>query len=211
MRTLPVRTGLLTGFLTLAMVSATVATAIAHPHVYVTMVSELIYAPDGTVTAIKHAWTFDDMFSAYTIKGIDEKTSGEFTREELAPLAKSNIDALKDFDYFTIAKVSGEVVAFADAAPDYRAEFKDQLFTLHFTLPFKTPVKARELAIEVYDPSYFIDFAFAEKDPVKAVGAPEQCKVSTSRPGGAPANSEVPADPDNWGALYASKILVTCP
>jgi len=37
------------------------------------------------------------------------------------------------------------------------------------------------LAIEVYDPSYFVDFAFEEKDPVKAVGAPAQCKVSTSR------------------------------
>jgi ABC-type uncharacterized transport system substrate-binding protein len=190
----------------------TAGTAAAHPHVYVTMASELVYNPDGSVKAIKHAWTFDDMFSAFAMQGLEGKKKGEFTREELAPLAKSNVESLKDFDYFTIAKANGLAAALAEPAPDYYLEFQNQVLTLHFTLPFKTPVKAQELAIEVYDPSYFIDFAFEAKDPVKAAGAPAQCKVSTSRPGGAGVSSEAaPADPSNWGALYASKILVTCP
>jgi len=200
-----------TGFFALAAVLASAGTAAAHPHVFVTMVSELIYAPDGTVKGIKHAWTFDDMFSVFATQGLESKKKGEFTREELAPLAKTNVESLKDFDYFTIAKANGRAAAFAAPAPDYYVEFKDQLLTLHFTLPLKTPVKAQELAIEVYDPSYFVDFSFAEKDPVKTVGAPAQCKVSTSRPGGAGVSSEAPADPNNWGALYASKILVKCP
>ena len=38
------------------------ATAEAHPHVWITAKSELIYAPDGTITGVRHAWTFDDMF-----------------------------------------------------------------------------------------------------------------------------------------------------
>ena len=36
--------------------------ATAHPHVWVTMRSELVYAPDGAVTGIRQAWTFDDLF-----------------------------------------------------------------------------------------------------------------------------------------------------
>src|SRR5436853_2265703 len=56
----------------------------------------------------------------------------------------------------------------------YTTLFRSQLLTLHFTLPFKTPVKTQELAVEVYDPSYFVDFAFAEKDPVTAVGRSEE-------------------------------------
>src|ERR1700692_1553371 len=32
----------------------------AHPHVWITATSELIYAPDGSVTGVRHAWTFDD-------------------------------------------------------------------------------------------------------------------------------------------------------
>jgi ABC-type uncharacterized transport system substrate-binding protein len=191
---------------------ANAGTAAAHPHVFVTMASELVYNPDGSVKAIKHTWTFDDMFSVFATQGLESKKRGEFTREELAPLAKSNVESLKDFDYFTIAKANGRAAALAEPASDYYLEFKNQVLTLHFTLPFKTPVKAQELAVEVYDPSYFVDFAFAEKDPVKAVGAPAQCKVSTSRPGGGGVSSEAaPADPSNWGALYASKILVKCP
>jgi ABC-type uncharacterized transport system substrate-binding protein len=40
---------------------STVAPALAHPHVWVTMRTELVYAPDGRITGIRHAWSFDDM------------------------------------------------------------------------------------------------------------------------------------------------------
>ncbi len=43
--------------------------AFAHPHVWVTMESELVYAPDGSITGIRHAWTFDDVFSTYATQG----------------------------------------------------------------------------------------------------------------------------------------------
>ena len=51
------------------------AAAQAHPHIWVTVKSELVYAPDGTVTGVRHAWTFDDMFSVcllYTSDAADE-------------------------------------------------------------------------------------------------------------------------------------------
>ena len=67
------------------------AQAQAHPHVWVTMKSELVYAPDGTITGIRHAWTFDDMFSAFATQGIDSAKRGVFTREELEPLAKRGL------------------------------------------------------------------------------------------------------------------------
>ena len=75
--------------------------ALAHPHVWVTMKSEVVYAPDGTVTGVRHAWTFDDMFSTFATQGIETKKKGEFTREELKPLAEVNVTSLKEFDYFT--------------------------------------------------------------------------------------------------------------
>ena len=75
--------------------------ASAHPHVWVTMKSELVYAPDGSVTGVRHAWTFDDMFSVFATQGIEAKKKGEFTREELAPLAEVNVTSLKEYDFFT--------------------------------------------------------------------------------------------------------------
>ena len=65
------------------------------------MHSELVYAPDGAITGIRHDWTFDDMFSAFATQGLASKVKGQFTREELAPLAKVNVESLKEYDYFT--------------------------------------------------------------------------------------------------------------
>ena len=47
------------------------------------------------------------MFSAFATMGIEAKTEGQFTREELQPLAQINVDLLKDFAFFTFAKIDG--------------------------------------------------------------------------------------------------------
>jgi len=163
----------------------TATAAQAHPHVWATIRTELLYAADGSVTAVRHAWTFDDGFSAFATMGIQAKTKGQFSREELQPLAQVNVESLKDFAYFTYARINGkrQKDAFNDPV-DYWLDYdpKETVLTLHFTLPFKKPVTAKLLLIEVYDPEFFIDFAFAEKNPVKLVGAPSQCTVTTEKP-----------------------------
>ena len=69
----------------------------------------MLYAPDGSVTGVRHAWTFDDMFSAFATTGIQAKTKGQFTREELAPLAKVNVEfAPRNMPYFTYARINGK-------------------------------------------------------------------------------------------------------
>ena len=191
----------------------------AHPHVWVTMQTELVYAPDGSITGIRHAWSFDDMFSTFATQGLESKEKGKFTREELAPLAKVNVESLKEYDYFTYATADGKKAELTDPAPDYWLDYKDQVLTLNFLLPFKAPVKAKELKIEIYDPSVFVDFAFAKDKPVQLAGAPK-CKLDVVLPremtfAEGKALSQIPADQKNttmaWGAQFASKILVRCP
>ncbi len=196
--------------------------ASAHPHVWVTMKSELVYAPDGSVTGVRHAWTFDDMFSVFATQGVDSKKKGEFTREELAPLAEVNVSSLKEYDFFTYAKANGKKLEFNEPAAGYYLDFnpKDTVLTLHFTLPLKAPVKAKDLTLEVFDREFFVDFSFADKDPVKLVGAPAQCKISVARPqemNAALSQQLSKLGPDQRdpsltiGAEYANKILVKCP
>jgi len=198
------------------------AGAQAHPHIWVTVKSELVYAPDGTVTGVRHAWTFDDMFSVFATQGIESKTKGEFTREELAPLAEVNVTSLKEYDFFTYAKANGKKIEFDEPPAGYYLDFnpKDTVLTLYFTLPLKTPVKAKDLTLEVYDREFFVDFSFAEKDPVKLVGAPAHCKLSIGRPQEMSAAltqqlSQLAADQRDpsltIGAEYANKIAVKCP
>src|ERR1043166_8443695 len=144
-------------FLLVAALAVFAATAArAHPHVSVTMKSELMYAPDGSVTGVRHAWTFDDMFSTFATQGLASKEKGKFTREELAPLAQVNVTSLKDFDYFTVARANGKK-ADLKAPVDYYLEFADGLLTLHFTLPLATPAKAQSLDFEMTDPTYFVE------------------------------------------------------
>jgi len=193
----------------------------AHPHVWVTMTSELLYAPDGSITGVRHAWTFDDMFSAFATQGLEQKTKGQFTREELAPLAKVNVESLQEYAYFTYVKVNGKRQKDALSDPvDYHLEYdpKETVLTLHFTLPFKTPVKAKSLDVEVYDPEFFIDFGFAEKDQVRLVNAPEQCSVSVVKPRDDFFSAAVRLDKSMaWeanaglGANFANRISVNCP
>ncbi len=157
----------------------------AHPQSGIVAKSELVYAPDGTITGVRHAWTFDDMFSTYALQGIETKTKGVYTRDELKPLAQTNVESLKEYAFFTFAKIgpkgSQKKEKFTDPV-DYYLDYKDSALTLHFTLPFKTPFKADTLAVEVFDPSYFIDFQLNEKDPVTLVGAPASCKLTVERP-----------------------------
>jgi hypothetical protein len=99
------------------------APARAHPHVWVTMHTELVYAPDGSITGVRHHWAFDDMFSAFATQGMEAKEKGKFTREELAPLAKVNVESLKEYDYFTYATADGKKAELTEPAPDYWLDF----------------------------------------------------------------------------------------
>jgi ABC-type uncharacterized transport system substrate-binding protein len=190
--------------------------AAAHPHVWTTVTSELVYAPDGSVTGIRHHWAFDDMFTAFALQGLQSKEKGKYTRAELAPLAKTNIESLKEFDYFTFAAADGKKAPFAEPLPDYWLDYKDAVLTLNFTLPFKQPVKAKDLRIEVYDPTYFVAFTLAKPKPVQLVGAPAGCRLAAEWPHELTFQegkrlSQNPEGFTNWGAHFANKIMVKCP
>ena len=192
-------------------------TARAHPHVWITATSELLYAPDGSITGVRHAWTFDDMFSAYALQGLESKTKGAYTREELGPLAQTNVESLKEYAYFTFARGDGKKERFNEPV-DYFLDYKDTVLTLHFTLPLKNPVRSKQLMLEVFDRSFFIDFQMAKDNPVKLVGAPSGCQMKLDRPSDGTATAQklneqtfMSGENTNFGMMFANKITVDCP
>lgn len=192
---------------------------LAHPHVWVTMKEELIYSDDGALTGVRHIWTFDEMFSSYAVQGIPASIQGRFTRQELEELAKTNIDSLKEYRYFTSARADGkrQNAIFGDPK-DYWLDYdplKTEL-TLHFTLPVKRPARFGRLTLEIYDPEFFVDFGLADTSSVKLIGAPVGCSVTAEKPSDVsfpPARqtdntSEINA---GMGANFANRIVVQCP
>jgi ABC-type uncharacterized transport system substrate-binding protein len=193
----------------------------AHPHVWVTMTSEIAYDPNGQVEGVRHAWSFDEAYSAFAVQGLDTNQDGTTSREELQELAKINTESLIEFNYFTVVKADGKKQEFA-APKDYWLEFDGKNLTLHFTLPLATAIKpARTLWVEMYDPTYFVSFSFNEKpDPVMLAGAPAGCSLTVTRPK-PPETASLQAMGEtffdtlsagsDFGAQFASRVLVACP
>jgi len=193
--------------------------ASAHPHVWVTASSELLYREDGAIVGVRHAWTFDEMFSTYALQGIEQKTEGTYSREELADLARTNVESLKEYRFFTYAKAGDDEPSKKqrfEEPVDYFLEYRDSALVLHFTLLFTTPFKAKALLLEIYDPSYFVDFELDDDNPIKLVSAPAGCAIAIQRPGPAPVQKPsedlITSGPDaNYGMMFANKVRVTCP
>jgi ABC-type uncharacterized transport system substrate-binding protein len=167
----------------LGLVAAAIATpAAAHPHVWVTVETTVVYDA-GKVTGLRHKWTFDDMYTAMAIQGLDANGDGTYTREELAELAKVNMDGLKEFAYFTVAKLGAETLKTTEPSDAY-LEYKDNLLSLYFTLPLEQPVAADKdgFNFSVFDESFFIAFEFGKTDAIKLAGAPTGCHASVGIP-----------------------------
>jgi ABC-type uncharacterized transport system substrate-binding protein len=156
--------------------------ASAHPHVWIAARAQILFTPDGKIAAIRHSWTFDEMYSAFATQGLG--TDGKPpTKAQLAPLAKTNVESLAEFQYFTVAKTGPKMYEFGEPK-DYELVADDKkLVTLSFTLPLKEPVSAKKpFTFMVYDPTYFVDFELEKVDPITMKDAPAGCSLTTLHP-----------------------------
>jgi ABC-type uncharacterized transport system substrate-binding protein len=194
--------------------------AFAHPHVFVTTKTDLVFDQAGHIVAIRHQWTFDDMYSAFVTEGL---TTGDTlaTKEQLAPLAKTNVEQLAEYDWFTYAKVNGVKLSFAQPIDYSLEEGQDKLVTLRFTLPLKEVASAKKaFTLQIYDPTYFVDFEPSDTNAITLVSAPGGCSTNQFKP--APLNS---ADTSkltesfftnlspgaDFGIKMATRTIIACP
>lgn len=191
--------------------------AMAHPHVWVTMKTEVVYAPDGNVMGVRQAWTFDEAFTAFALQGLERNKDGSYPDKVLKPLAEVNVTSLKEYDYFTYAKSAKSKLKFKDPV-DYHLTFANDALTLHFFLPLEKPFPARGLmTFEIYDPTMFVSFAFEEKDAVSLAGPPQGCAFQVISPTPMQAGtlsesffSNLSAN-NSYAAQFADRIQVKCP
>lgn len=150
----------------------------AHPHVWTDFASEIVFDREGRIAAIRHHWRFDKEFSAYALQGLDTDRDGSYSRQELEPLARENVESLKDYDYFTFLSV-GDYDAHFSAPTAYHLDLEDGRLMLHFTLPLATPLKpAAPATLQVYDPEYYVAFSLPSIEAVRLVDAPAACRLT---------------------------------
>jgi len=192
----------------------------AHPHVWVSAKAEVLFDSKGAIEAIRYAWVFDEMYSAFVTEG-QAKGGKLLTRDDLAPLAKSNVEDLAAFGYFTFAKATRAKVEFGTPTDVALEERADKRVVLTFTLPLVTPASAaKAFSFQVYDPTYFVAFELERQDPVSLVGAPKGCSANVM--GTKPletAETKLLTEAffsglspgADFGVKLASRIVVACP
>lgn len=150
------RTSLAGAALVAATVSLAPAPAGAHPHVWITTETTVLYE-NGTIVGLRHKWSFDDFYTAMALQGLDANNDGVYDRSELAELAKVNMDGLKEFDYFTVARLATEKLKF-EAPKDYWLEHSE------------APEGAVEVTVKTGDAAFEGTGAEAAKPPEAPAG-----------------------------------------
>jgi ABC-type uncharacterized transport system substrate-binding protein len=209
------------GFALFLLVAAT-GLASAHPHVFVDAKEEIVFDAEGRMTAVRHIWQFDEAFTAFAIQGLDANGDGKLSDEELQPLAKVNVESLKDYNYFTLLKVGDKHVPVTFPS-EYWLDFRAGRLTLFYTLPLKTPVApGKYTTLEVFDPEYFVAFNFVKDQTIHLADAPANCKASYRPPhelddatmaklAAIPMDErDLPPDLADAASSLASLIIVSC-
>lgn len=202
-----------------ALAAATAAPALAHPHVWVAVRSEVVFDADGKVMGVRHAWTFDEMYSAFAVQGLGK--DGKPSKQELDELAKVNTSQLTEYSYFTHARGSGKRLEFREIRDATITLDDKKNVTLHFLAVFKEPASAgKAFVVQVFDPDYFVAFDFEKINPVTMKGAPQGCTLrmvqpkplsddETRRLQSVAGTNESPGG--DFGAKLAPRAFIACP
>ena len=149
-----------------------VAPAAAHPHVWITDVTTFVFE-DRQLVALRHRWTFDELYSSFVIQEHDLDGDGRFDPTEMAALRQGVFDGFEQVDYFTQLRVDGDAWRLLEDE-GFQARIEDGALVYEFTLPLPQPVDAGavDLAVGVYDPEYYVEVLLDEHDPVRFAGLP---------------------------------------
>ena len=201
----------------IAVASAPLAGARAHPHAWIDLRSTIILDDQDRLEALELEWLFDEFYTAFIAEEFTEQ--GQPASDFLTDLARTNLAELEAYGYFTDVRFEGERIA-VGPVEDFETGLTDQRLWLRFVLPLAEPVDPRQgsLTFAVYDPTFYIEILHLEGEPVavrSAGGAGCAGHISAPEPNPealslAAALDRDESGGDELGALFAETVMVRC-
>lgn len=213
------RAALVAGVSVAGMTTAAVP-ASAHPHIFAEARLDVIVGADTRVTALRHLWRFDELFTSTVLVEFDADNNQELDQSELAEVANTVHDSLADYDYFQFVTDDGEDVAMAP--PEQMiADIQDGQLIILFESKPAQPLKLEgKIAFGVYDPTFYTAIEYVEDGYMAVENLPADCGRTVVRPDPDEAIAQNqdslteaffdPNDPANLSKIFATRLELRC-
>ncbi|MCP1200388.1 DUF1007 family protein [Notoacmeibacter sp. MSK16QG-6] len=166
----------------------------AHPHVWAEARMEVVIEGD-TVTALRHVWRFDDIFSATVILEFDKNTDNTLDTEELEEVGRVIRESTAEFDYFQSVTKDGKTAPMMPP-PVINTDLQDGRLLVFFESRTMPPMPLNgKLSFGVFDPTFYTAIDFQNDSDMVSEGLPANCKRTVIRP-----------DPDQLIQDYADNL-----
>lgn len=203
-----------------AMLTLTAQAVGAHPHVFAEARLEVV--SDGkAVTAMRHVWRFDDLFSSTIILEFDKNSDAKLDDAERAAVSATVKQSMAEFNFFQNVDDNGKDVN-VTVPSDIMVDVENNIVTLLFeTVPQNPVTLAGKVSFGVYDPTFYTAIEFLEDSNLAMDGTiPATCKQAVVRPDPDQALAENQqslteaffTDPTgtDMSKIFATRLEVTC-
>lgn len=174
----------------------------AHPHVWIEVNTTLLADAAGHLHALRHAWIFDEEFTAFVLAEIGAEGVGQLSAAQSATVAEFAFAELANASFFSHARAEQAPLTFAEAR-DFRASLEDGLLRYDFTLdlPETLDLATTPFSLAVYEPSYYVELYWAPDQPLNLEAFPGCAFTFTEDEGEA----------IFYGMVVPPRLAVTCP
>ena len=210
----------------LAALALSATAAVAHPHIFIDTVLEVVLDAEGHATAVRVVWVYDDFYSLVMLqdRGVDPDGDARLTPEEEAKLSGFDMDWDADFqgDLYVLDKGTDPVVL--GRPHDWSARVEQGRIVSTHLRDITTPVAVTDaaLVLQVYDPTYYTAYTILGTPLLCGPGA-ASCAVQVFEPDLSAAQEKLQAMLQEYtadqsteqdfpavGANFAEEARVTC-
>lgn len=196
------RRSVVTALVVIAALGCRTGIAVGHPHVWIDVTLTLLF-DEQHVRAVRVEWLMDEFVSASLQQTFDVNKNRILDPPEIRKLQEQVFANTREAQFYLHLR-TGKTATARKAPADFTANLNKKRIAFPFTVPLAAPANpaAAPLHISVYDPSYYVDVAFADNTPIRLVGPPpEACQTTLG---------EDRANPIYFGMVYPPLATVRC-